>query len=260
VNHARSALLLAGHAASRALLGRRGLALVLLALLPAGVAWLRVAHDSPVGVAEYPTVMLMLVYQFVAPFAALFLGVAVLGDEIEGRTVTYLFSRPVPRPLVYVARYAGQVATFSVLLAAALALMALVFRTRVPIDSGDAALSACVAVLGFAVYAAFFAALRVFLRRALFVGFLLAFILEGFISKLPRSGVSSWSVWHHMAVLETGIFGRGFDTSGALTRGVGDDETVVRSLVILGAVLLASLAAGAWAVRARETRLANTAS
>jgi ABC-type transport system involved in multi-copper enzyme maturation permease subunit len=198
------------------------------------------------------------VLQFVVPFAGLFLGVAVMGDEIEGRTVTYLFTRPVPRPLVFVARYAGHVAAFSLLLLTTLALAAVIFRTRAPLPFRDATLSAGVAVLGFAVYAAFFAFLRLFVRRALFVGFVLGFIIEGFISKLPRSGISSWSVWHHLALLETRLFGREFRVAPELTRGIAEDETAGTSLVVLGAVLLASLAAGVWVIRTRETRLVNT--
>jgi hypothetical protein len=39
--------------------------------------------------------------------------------------------------------------------------------------------------------------------------------------------------------------------------GVAPDETVTGSLATLGAILVVSLAAGAWRVRSQETRLAN---
>jgi hypothetical protein len=42
-----------------------------------------------------------------------------------------------------------------------------------------------------------------------------------------------------------------------LLGGVSPDETVATSLVILGAILVVSLALGALRVRSRETRLAN---
>jgi hypothetical protein len=259
VTHAKAFLLLWRHAAARALLGRRGIGLLLLAVLPAGLAWLLVTYDARVSTNSFVATMLILAFQFVLPFAGIFLGVAVMGDEIEGRTITYLFTRPMSRPLVFLARYLGHGAAFSAFLFATLALTALVFRTRVALPVREAAASAGLGVLGFLVYAAFFAALRTVVRRALFVGFILAFILEGFVSKLPRSGISGCSVWHHLALLQMRLFPAsvGSGEIGDLTAGIGPEETVASSLWVLGSILVASLVAGALNVQARETRLAN---
>jgi len=255
---ARSFLLLLGHAAARALRGRRGLVLVLLAALPVLLAWVQVEHGRSLSETRFVAINLMFVFQFVVTLAGLFLGVAVMGDEIEGRTITYLFTRPIPRPLVFLARYLGAVIAFAPLLVACVALMAYLFR-NVPVTARDAAATAGIAVAGFLVYTAIFATLRLFLQRALFVGFIFGFLVEGTISKLPESGISSWSVWHHMALLEVRLFdGRMPDTHlRHLLQGIAPDETVGRSLAALATVLAVALVIGLLQVRAQETRLAN---
>ncbi len=248
------------HAAGRALAGKRGLVLSLLAALPVVLAWVQVEHDNRVNETELVAVMLMFVFQFVVPLAGLFLGVAALGDEIEGRTLTYLFTRPHPRPLVFLARYMGLAFAFALLLFVTVVFTAHIYSSRVPLTRAQIVGSASVAALGFIVYAALFAALRVFVQRALFVGFILGFIFEGGVSKLPDSGISRWSVWHHLALVETRLFDVRVAGSGDLRDllgGITPEETVVGSLVVLASVLVVSLVAGAWRVRSQETRLAN---
>jgi len=256
---ARSFLLLWGHAASRALRGRRGVVLLFLAALPAVLAWIQVEHGRHLSETRFVAVTLMFVFQFVVPLAGLFLGVAVLGDEIEGRTVTYLFTRPVPRPLVFLASYLGAACAFAPLLAIAVGVMAHIFGSRTGVTSRDAVATAGIAVAGFVVYMAIFATLRLYFQRALFFGFIFGFIVEGAISKLPESGISSWSVWHHMTLLEVRLFdGRLSGTHlTKLLQSIAPDETVGRSLAVLATVLAVALTIGMLQIRAQETRLAN---
>jgi len=258
----RNFLLLWRHAVGRAFAGRRGVVLLLLATLPVLIAWIKVENDPQVNTTSVVVTMLMFVFQFIVPLVGLFVGVAVLGDEIEGRTLTYLFTRPHPRPLVYLARYAGLAAAFALLLLGTIGATAHLYASRVPITGTDVIASAGIGVLGFLVYSAFFAALRVFLQRALFVGFLLTFIFEGFVSKIPHSGISRCFVWHHLAVLEMRLFeGRVSEAGdlGDILGGFSPDETVTGSLAVLGSVLVVSLTAAALRIRAQETRLANAA-
>jgi ABC-type transport system involved in multi-copper enzyme maturation permease subunit len=253
-------VLLWRHAAARAFTGRRPIVFGILLALPVLLAWLQVKNDPGVDTSDFVGVMLMFVFQFVVPLSGLFLGVAALGDEIEGRTLTYLFTRPHPRPLVFLARYMGLAFAFALLLFVTVVFTAHIYSTRVPLTRAQIVGSASVAALGFIVYAALFAALRVFVQRALFVGFILGFIFEGGVSKLPDSGISRWSVWHHLALLETRLFDVRVASSGDLRDllgGITPEETVVGSLVVLASVLVVSLAAGAWRVRSQETRLAN---
>jgi len=257
---ARSFLLLWGHAASRALRGRRGLTLALLAALPAGLAWVQSHHDPHVNQTEFVGVTLMFVFQFVVPLAGLFLGVSVLGDEIEGRTLTYLFTRPQPRPLVFLARYLGVATAFAPLLAATIAVVAYFYGTRTTITAQQAIATAGIGIAGFLAYAAIFATLRLFTQRALFAGFIVGFIFEGGVSKLPDAAVARWTIWHHLALLETRVFGGKVAASGELQellRAITPEETVRGSLVVLASIIAVSLVVGVMRVRSRETRLAN---
>jgi hypothetical protein len=251
------------HAAARAFQGRRGAVLLGLSALPVVVAWVIAHRAHHVGERHFLGVQLLFVFQFVVPLAGLFLGVAVLGDEIEGRTLTYLFTRPQPRPLVLLARYAGLCTAFLVPLVATVVVTALVFATRVKIPEWQILSTAGIAVLGFLTYAAVFAMLRLFVNRALFVGFILVFILEGFVSKIPKTGLSSCTVWHHLALLESRLFQDQVLWDAhfrKLLRGISPDETVARSLWVLAAILLVSLVVASVRVRVQETRLANASS
>ena len=252
-------LLLWRNAASRAFRGRRGIVLVLLSMLPVALALIQMRYARHVGDELFLGPVLMLVFQIVVPLAGLFVGVAVLGDEIEGRTLTYLFTRPQPRQVVLLARYGGLATAFGLLLFGTVALASYVWSSRIPLTAREIAGTAAIAALGFLVYAAFFAALRVFVRRALFAGFILGFIFEGVVSKLPGTGISRCSVWHHLALLEVRLLGDRSSAVHGLLKGIAADETTRASLVTLGAIFVLSLAAGAWRVCAQETQLANAA-
>jgi len=134
----RNFLRLSLHAGGRAFVGKRGLVLGLLSALPIALAWIQVENDPRVNETEFVGVML-LVFQFVVPLAGLFFGVAVLGDEIEGRTLTYLFTRPHPRPLVFLARYFGLATAFGLLLLGTVAVTSYIYASKVPITARQVA-------------------------------------------------------------------------------------------------------------------------
>jgi len=248
----RGFLLLGRHAFATTLSGRRLLVLVLLAAVPVGVSVLVVEFDQRLRLDDFLDVVSRVVLQAVAPLVALFLGVAVLGDEIDGRTITYLFTRPVPRPVVFLARLLGAACGFAVLLALSVTACGAVFGGHIDLSAAEIGGSVAVALLGFLVYVAIFAALRAFLRRALFIGFFLGIIFEGMIANLPATRLSLCSVWHHTAVLLTRLFE---DRIHRMPRGLLATETAAGSLQVLLGVLLVAVALGAWKVHAREVRV-----
>jgi ABC-type transport system involved in multi-copper enzyme maturation permease subunit len=200
--------------------------------------------------------ILMALYQFVIPFAALLLGVAVLGDEIEGRTITYLFTRPLPRPVFYLGRLLGYITAFGILAVVSTYVTAYLFGNRVELTAAQVGGASLIAFCGFAVYTAFLAALRAFVEKAIYVGFFLVALLEWTLGFLPASGLSKCSVWHHLAVLQTRMF-----TPFQLTKieellvGIAPDETARGSIIALASIFLASAIAGAVAVRFKEVRV-----
>jgi len=249
-------LLVWRHACSQALRGRRGLALAALAALPVLVALLQVRAGHGVRFSHFMGTVVVGTYQFVVPFTALFLGVAVLGDEIEGRTITYLFTRPLPRQGYFLGRYLGYATAAVLLLSASLLACGLLFRTRIELSGREIAGTLAIAAGGLLTMLAFMAALRAFFDRALFAGFLLGFIFEGMVSKMPaKSGLSQVSIWHHLALLQIHLMGPRALQHVEFAPGISPDETVRGSLIALATVLVVCLLLGMWRVRAREIRI-----
>ena len=52
--------------------------------------------------------MIWLVYiRFILPVLGVFYGTALIADEVEDKTITYLFTRPIPRSAVFLGKYAA---------------------------------------------------------------------------------------------------------------------------------------------------------
>ncbi|MHC5044364.1 MAG: hypothetical protein ACYTGI_18540 [Planctomycetota bacterium] len=254
MNLLRGYLLVFGNAFGRLLTEKRTLALLLLAALPVVFAFLQVTFERDVELDTYILTMLFVVLQLVVPLCALVVGVAVMGDEIESRCVTYLFTRPLPRVVTYLGRLAGHAAAGGLLIAVSVAVVAWLIGREAELSVREAATSLGITLLGFLVYTALFAALRLVLRRALFVGFILAVIFEGWVSKLPVSGFANISVWHHVAVLHARLFGDRW-VGEVLPQSIGLDETAAHSLWALAIILAVSLVVGITLIQRREIRI-----
>jgi len=253
----RGFLLAARHAALTGLRGKRLAVLLLIGVVPVAAMLMVGKGSGPVPERAFHVVAYLLMLQFVVPFSALFLGTSVLGDELEGRTVTYLFTRPVDRGILYLGRLFGTGLSFSLILAALTGLAlhvrdvgadaVLVDRTRVLL----------LALLGFWVYLAFFACLRTLLKRALLVGMAYLMVLDLAVSKLPAVGMAKLSVWHQLMV----IYAAGADGPvpglRLVLRSLHPDETVSGALLFLGSVFVISTLLGAWFTRTREYHVAG---
>src|SRR5262249_32285170 len=112
-----AALLLFRTQLARVWWSRRSLACAALAAAPPLLAWIvsRAArHHSPDMVAVH--IGWLLLVQVVVPLCALVCGSAVVTEEIENRTITYLFTRPIPRSAVLLGRWTAALVVLSVLL------------------------------------------------------------------------------------------------------------------------------------------------
>ena len=250
----RGYLLVSGNAFGRLLTAKRTLALLLLAAMPVVFAFLQVTFRRSVDLDTFILTHLFVILQMVVPLSALVVGVAVMGDEIESRCVTYLFTRSLPRTVTYLGRLTGHAAAGGLLIAVSVLLVAYLLGREVEISGGEVVASLGIALGGFLVYTTLFAALRLLLRRALFVGFILAVIFEGWVSKLPVSGFANLSIWHHLAVLHARLFGDRW-VGQAIPRGIGLDETAAHSLWILAIVFVSSLVVGIALIQRREIRV-----
>ena len=202
MNWIRGLFIAGRHAARDALRSKRTLALIAVAALPLLPLLLTDSNENGNLPAEvFHSAIMLIVFQLVVPFSALLLGVAVIGDEIEGRTITYLYTRPVGRGALYCGRLVGIGAAWSVLFAVMIGFGLL----RRPIEAepiaADVCRPVCIAIAGFWAYFAAFALLRMLLKRALLVGMFYILLVDGFISKTAGMGASKLAIWHHMVVL-----------------------------------------------------------
>jgi ABC-2 type transport system permease protein len=145
------------------------------------------------AVAGGPTIfggMIWLLYlRFIVPVLGIFYGTALIADEVDDKTITYLFVRPIPRSAVLVGKYlAYLVTTVFVVLPSVVVLYLLV----VPLQHGSLAESFPALLkdlgllgVGLASYGALFAFVGALFKYPLVTGLFFAFGWEQIALMLP---------------------------------------------------------------------------
>lgn len=186
----------------------------------------------------------------VLPLVALFFGAALVADEIEGKTITFLLTRPVSRPALLLGKFAAYL-----LAAAALVLPAIVLTfgllvtwrgaTGVGARVPDLFRDLGVATLALLVYGALFTFLGVLLKRPLIPGLLFLFVWE-LLANLPG----------YLPRLTLSAYVRSLVPYAPGEEGVSELFAQVlplgECLVVLTLVTVLSLVAAAWAFTWRE--------
>lgn len=175
----------------RLLSSRRVLACVGISLLPVAAALF--IHYIARYVGPPPAVELgwLLVVQLVVPIVALILGSAVIAEEVEDQTITYVFTRPVPRMSVLLGRWLASSVVIVALLGASAWLTVVILDTSATpspeqtMPSGAKAALVRVAILGSLVYGGLFAAVGAWVKHPVLVGLGYTFVVEGFLGNLP---------------------------------------------------------------------------
>ena len=197
-------LLLRTHFA-RVLFSRRMALCALIALGPAVVAALvlSAAEHAPLltDLIAYLTWFLLL--QIVVPVVALIAGAAVISEEIEDRTITYLFTRPFPRAALLLGRWVATACILAGLLGGSALLLVTVANVLgptgaepIPSDTITVPLI-LMAVAGGAVYSALFAVIGVFLKHPMIIGLAYSFVIEGALANVPGKS-QGLSVLYHL--------------------------------------------------------------
>jgi ABC-type transport system involved in multi-copper enzyme maturation permease subunit len=238
---------------SRVWWSRRALACLGLAAATPVLAWLVAAFGEVPGVEIATNLGWLLLLQVIVPLLALVLGSAVVTEEIEDRTISYLFSRPIPRASVLLGRWLAALLFVSTLLAvAALLTVLLASRSAAPgpaVGSGIAVPLLEAAVLGGAVYSAIFAAAGVFFRHPMIVGLGYAFAIEGFLANLPGRNQALTVQYYLRSIVGTTGSDAWREVEGfELNR----FDSAASALVTLVVVLVFFLAAASWRITRRE--------
>ncbi len=152
-----------------------------------GMTALRVNGRAIGGMGVFGVLMWMLFLHFIVPVLAVFYGTALMADEIEDKTLTYLFTRPIPRGAVLVGKYLAYLAcTVLVVLPAVMLVYFLVVPFReVGASFGTLLTDLGLLGLGLAVYGAVFAFVGAFFKRPLVLGLAFTFGWEPTVMVLP---------------------------------------------------------------------------
>ena len=165
---------------------------VLLALIVKGVEMfgmsaLRVNGQKVAGFGIFGVMIWMLFLRFIVPVLGVFYGTALMADEVEDKTITYLFTRPIPRGAVLVGKYLAYLAcTFLVVLPSVmLVYFMLVPFSQFPGTFGNLLVDLSLLALGLAVYGGVFAFVGSYFKRPLVIGLVFAFGWEQVVLALP---------------------------------------------------------------------------
>jgi ABC-2 type transport system permease protein len=127
--------------------------------------------------------------RFVVPVLGVFYGTALIADEVEQKTITYLFTRPIRRSAVLIGKYLAYLAATTLLILPATVLLYVVVT---PIGAGGlgSAFPSLLAdlgmlIIGLAAYGALFALVGTTLKRPIVMGLVFVFGWEPAVLFFP---------------------------------------------------------------------------
>ena len=178
---------------------RRSVFLVLLVGGPVVLALsIRVAAAFNIGPPRGPRpggpvlfgLMIWLLYiRFIVPVLGVFYGTALIADEVDDKTITYLFVRPIQRASILLGKYLAYVVCTTLLV---LPSVTLVYFLVVPIRGGTIGATfpslladLAMLVVGLAAYGGVFAFVGARLKRPLVIGLVFAFGWEPGVLLFP---------------------------------------------------------------------------
>jgi ABC-2 type transport system permease protein len=228
------------------------LALVARIAQGSGVVPLRMNGVPVDGASVFGMMIWVFFLRFIVPVLGVFYGTALIADEVEDRTITYLFTRPIRRGAVLVGKYfAYLVCTTLVVLPS----VVLVFFLLVPLDqvgrsfvpfAADLGLLA----LGLAAYGAVFALVGAALKRPLVSGLVFVFGWEQ-IALLVPGYFRRLTVAHYVQALVP----HAMPSSGVaslLQSVLTNNPPALVCLLVLAAIIVGTLWLGSSAVEKRE--------
>jgi ABC-2 type transport system permease protein len=228
------------------------LALVSRVVQAMGVAPLRVNGVSVGGAGIFGMMIWVLFIRFTIPVLGVFYGTSLIADEVDDKTLTYLFTRPVQRGAILMGKYlAYLVCTVLVVLPSIM----IVYFLIVPLAEIGSSFTLLltdlgIMALGLAAYGALFALVGTILKRPLVIGLVFAFgweqlamLMPGYLRRFTLAYYLQGLVPHAMPS----------DGVGSLIQAVfTDSPTVVTCLFWLTVATGVSLFLGQRAIERRE--------
>lgn len=204
--------------------------------------------------AVFTEILMVFFLQFYIVILSLFFGTSVTAEEVEGKTLCYLVTRPIPKPAVVLGKYLAYALLMAFMVAVSLALSYFI------LNAGRLAQPSLyltflgylgVLVLGILAYTAFFTFLGAVLKRAIILGLMFGFGWENVIQYFPGS-TQRFSIVHYLKSLLP------YRPMGGGGRGVAlllfrlEPTSPVTAVLMLAVIAGAFLALACWAFRTKE--------
>jgi len=215
---------------------------------------IRMGGDSVNGSSVFGAMIWLLYLRFLVPVLGVFYGTSLIADEVDDKTITYLFVRPISRTAVLVGKFLAYVVTTIFVVLPSVVVLYLCVQ---PLGHGSLAegfLSLLTDLgllsIGLVAYGALFAMVGAAFKRPLVAGLLfvlgweqLAMALPGYLRKLTIAHYLQALVPHVMPAEGLG---------SALQSLFRDVPTPSSSLVTIFAMTVIFLALAGWLVERRE--------
>jgi len=206
------------------------------------------------GPSIFGLMIWFLFLRFIVPILGVFYGTSLIADEVEDKTITYLFTRPIPRSAVLLGKYLAYLVSTALIV---LPSVMLVYFLVVPIGGGSIAAAfptllrdLGLLALGLATYGALFAAVGAWLRRPVLIGLFFAFGWENFAMAMPGYLKRFTIAFYTQAMVPHAMPQDNLLT--VLQSVFQDSVSVPASLLALAVLLVVTLALATRAVERRE--------
>jgi ABC-type transport system involved in multi-copper enzyme maturation permease subunit len=226
----------------------------------AGFLRLLVSFGAPIlestrmtGPAIFGLMIWVFYLRFTVPVLGVFYGTSLMADEVEDKTITYLFTRPIRRGAVLLGKY---LAYLGCTVLVVLPSVVLVYLFIVPMQGNlgasfvDLLKDLALLALGLAVYGALFSFIGAKFKRPLLVGLIFVFGWEQAALAFPGY-LKKFTVAYYLQALVPHAMPN--DNALSLIQGIfRENPPLHTSLFWLAAIWITFLAAAAWVVERRE--------
>lgn len=230
------------------------IAILLRVLHEIGLSSFRVNGIPVPGPVIFGGMIWLLYLRFVIPVLGAFYGTSLISDEVEDRTITYLFTRPVPRGAIIIGKYLAYLVCTSLVV---LPSVTAVYLLITPISGGNIGgtflqllTDLGLLALGLGVYGAVFALIGALVPRPLVAGLLLIFGWEQ-VALLVPGYLRSFTVAHYLQSLVPHSMPQD-DTVSAIQSLFAEPPSPASSLASLAVILVVSLWLAARTVERKE--------
>lgn len=205
------------------------------------------------GPAMFGLMVWIFYLRFTVPVLGVFYGTSLMADEVEDKTITYLFTRPIPRGAVLLGKYLAYLAcTIFVVLPSVVLVYLLVVPIRGSLGGSflDLVKDLALLAIGLAAYGAVFAFVGAAFKRPLLVGLIFVFGWEQAALAFPGY-LKRFTVAYYLQGLVPHAMPQ--DSMLSFVQGIfRESPTLFASLFWLVVIWGGFLAWGAWTVARKE--------